>query len=332
MKRLALVMTAFLIPAALSAAPSKLAYYTGSVSDASLNANAGKLAVVATDLYAIKSSGALTGSTPSHVKTVTAANGIALYPAVSNFGATDFSPSIAHAILVTGNAQTAAINNMVALAQTSGTAGINLDFEAVTNTDRSRMTAFIQKLATALHAKSRKLIVSVPATSVNDPNDSWTGAFDYAAIGAASDLVQVMTYDQHGPWDVDGPVAGLDWVKATIAYSETKIPKAKISMGMPAYGYDWNLTDTTGAQVDWKAVPALIASTGASVVWDSASSSPKFYYQLNGKEHVVWFENAQSIKLKAQYAIGEGLASISIWSLGQDDASFWTALSSAGAL
>ncbi|SEM75307.1 Spore germination protein YaaH [Sphingomonas gellani] len=330
MKKAVLLLMALSLPATALAAPTKLAYYTGTKSNTSLQNNAAKIATLATDSYAIDASGAITGSVPANVRSTANANGIALYPVISNFGTSDFDPAIAHAVLKTGTAQTNAINNMVALSQQGGAAGVNLDFEAVTNTDRSLLSAFVRKLANALHAKSRKLIVSVPATSSNDPNDSWTGAFDYSAIGAACDLVQVMTYDQNGPWSLDGPVAGLNWVKAAIGYAETVMPKSKISMGVAAYGYDWNLTDSTGVQVDWKDLPGLIASTGATPAWDTASSSPKFYYQAGGKEHVVWYENARSMKLKAQYAAGENVASVSIWSLGQEDASFWSTLASGG--
>jgi len=325
----AAVSTLFL-SAGAQAQIQKLGYYTYSTTNAKLQADAPRIQVMATDLYAIDSSGNISGSMPSAVLQAASDNGLDLYPIVSNFGATDFSPTIAHAVLTPGTARTNAISNMVALAQQTGMTGINLDFEAVDNSDRSLMSSFVSDLADALHAQSRKLIVSVPATDQDDPNDSWTGAYNYAAIGQDADIVQVMTYDENGPWGPDGPVAGLDWVEASIAFAATEVSLSKISMGIPAYGYDWNLTDGTGEQVDYKAIPGMISSLGASPEWDSSSSSPKFYYQTNGKEHVVWYENQRSIKLKAQYAVSEGVAGVSIWSLGQDNNGFWTALANGG--
>lgn len=330
MKMSVIVLAALIAPATALAGPARLAYYTGAASDPSLTANVSSLSIVAADLYAISQSGKLTGSVPSNLATITANDAVALYPVVSNYGVDDFDPAVAHAIVKTGSTQTTAIGNMIALAQKSGVAGINLDFEALPNGDRSLMSAFVRKLADGLHAKSRKLIVSVPATTSNDPKDSWTGGFDYAAIGSAADIVQVMTYDQNGPWDVDGPVAGLNWVKLCINYAVSAIPKSKVSMGVPAYGYDYDLTDGGGAQIDWSNIPALIASTKATPQWDTASSSPKFYYSVNGRDHVVWYENPRSIKLKAQYAAASGVASTSTWSLGQEDQSFWSAMGNGG--
>ncbi|WP_145960869.1 glycosyl hydrolase family 18 protein [Sphingosinithalassobacter portus] len=307
-----------------------LGYYTFSTSNAKLQADAPRLDVMGTDLYAIDSSGNITGSMPSAVQQAASANSVDLYPIISNFDTSDFSPTIAHAVLVPGAARTHAIDTMVSLSQQTGITGINLDFEAVDKTDRSLLSSFVSDLAIALHQHSRLLIVSVPATDQNDPNDFWTGAYDYGAIGQSADIVQVMTYDENGPWGPDGPVAGLDWVKASIAYAATEMPLWKINMGIPAYGYDWNLTDGTGEQVDYKAIPGMISSLGATPEWDSASSSPKFYYQTGGKEHVVWYENAHSIKLKAQYAVSKGVGGVSVWSLGQENNGFWTALANGG--
>jgi spore germination protein YaaH len=99
-------------------------------------------------------------------------------------------------------------------------------------------------------------------------------------------------------------------------------------MGLPAYGYDWNLTKGGGGTVNWTAIPALIANTGAVPQWDSGSSSPWFSYTAgNGAAHVVWYENAQSIALKAALAEQDAAASVSVWALGLEDAGYWQAVS-----
>ncbi|MEJ0047804.1 MAG: glycosyl hydrolase family 18 protein [Rhodospirillales bacterium] len=63
-----------------------------------------------------------------------------------------------------------------------------------------------------------------------------------------------------------------------LAYAESVVPKAKISLGFPAYGYDWNLTAGGGDTIAWNQVPALIKRTGAVPQWDDATSSPWFTY------------------------------------------------------
>ena len=313
------------LPAAASAAPGQMAYYADASSMASLQAEAGTLNIVAADLFGVNEAGKVSGKIPAAVTQLSAANNIALYAVVSNYAGRGFKPKIATAILTPGTAQTKAVAAMVAVAR--NTAGINLDFEAVPHKERPLYTAFAQRLATALHAISRKLVLSIPAKSADLPNDSWAGAYDYAALGTIADILQVMTYDENGPWGAPGPVAGLDWTTACIAYAESVIPPAKVSMGMPAYGYDWNTTKTTGTTINWNQIPALLAKTGATPQWDTASSSPWFTYTASdGSAHTVWYENAQSIGLKAQYAASVSAQSVSVWALGLDDPSYWQAI------
>ena len=43
-------------------------------------------------------------------------------------------------------------------------------------------------------------------------------------------------------------------------------------------------------------------------------------------DHQAWFENADSITLKTGMVSTYGLGGVSVWSLGNDDASLWTAV------
>jgi len=314
---------ALLSPAA--AAPAVMAYFEGAPSVASLDAFAGHLQIVAADLFAINAKGRITGHIPASLTSIASTDRIQVLVTVSNFGINGFSEAIAHAILTPGMAQQAAIANMVKAA--AGYAGINLDFESVRRTDRAAYTAFATALAAALHQHGLVEVLSIPAETADNPKDSWTGAFDYAALGRVADLVQVMTYDENGPWGPPGPVAGLDWMSACLAFSQRVLPAGKISLGVPAYGYDWNLTAGGGKQVAYAAVPALMTQTGAVPQWDAATSSPWFSYTAaNGASHVVWYENAKSIALKSALATQHGVAGLSIYALGFENAAFWSAM------
>jgi spore germination protein YaaH len=312
-------------PLAAPAAPAQMAYYEGSASLTSLQAEHAVLNIAAADLFAINAQGEITGKIPANVAALASTNHIALYAVVSNYAGSGFKAKIATAILTPGAAQDAAVANMVKIAST--TAGINLDFEAVPHKERPLYTAFAHRLATALHAAGGKLILSVPAKTADLPNDSWAGAYDYAALAGIADTLQVMTYDENGPWGAPGPVSGLDWMTACLTYAQSVIPLPQISLGVPAYGYDWNLTAGTGTSVNWNQIPALLSKTGATPQWDATSSSPWFSYTAsNGASHVVWYENARSIQLKAGLAASNQIANISVWALGLEDPSFWAAV------
>ncbi len=307
-----------------------MAYYEGNSSNGALKAEATTVTELATDSFDVDAKGAITGRTPQAALRLARAHGMARYATVSNFGATDFVPAIAHAIITSTAATQHFIAEATALVEDAGYTGLNIDFEAVPAKDRAAFSSFVEIVATALRSQGFTTVLSVPAELKDDPTDSWTGAFDFVALGRSADILQLMTYDENGPWGPPGPVAGLDWVTASVAYATAAAPAAKISLGLPAYGYDWNLTRHTGVQIAWKAIPALLARTRAAPRWDTGSSSPWFSYSENGARHVVWYENSASLPLKSALVASQGLAGVSVFALGMDDPSYWQAVLAGG--
>lgn len=284
-----------------------------------------------TDTFTIDVHGTVSGTPPAKALQFAKSKGMKTFAAVSNFDAVGFDPNITHAILNDPKARAQAISQMLKLVQQSGYTGINIDFESIDREDRKAFSSFVHDLARKMRHAGYLTVVSVPAELKDNPQDSWTGAFDFAALGQTADILQLMTYDQHGPWGLPGPVAGLDWVEPSIAFAALVVPTNKLSMGIPAYGYDWNLTAKSGAQIFWKNLPALIAKTGATPQWDSASSSPFFtYHAEDGSSHVVWYEDEKSIPLKSALAVSYKVAGVSVFALGYDDLSFWKAVHAGG--
>jgi spore germination protein len=312
-----------------SPAPNRivLGYYTGDTDSlASAQASGTPLNEVSMDLIDVDADGGLHGTLPANLLMSDETQGKLSYATVSNFGVTDFDANIAHGAMVTHHGTT--IANIVALAKTVKLTGINIDFEGLFPADRGAYTAFVTDLATQLHAEGSMLMLSVPAKSSDDPSDDWTWPYDYAAIGKTADLIQVMTYDEHVPGQDPGPVAGIDWMKADLDFAVSQVLADKILLGLPAYGYDFDVTHNTGVTVDWKDSAALVASTGAHPVWDPVSESEHFDYTASdGSLHQVWYETAQGIQDKAHLAVTLDLAGIAMWALGFENDAFWSAVS-----
>ena len=306
-----------------------LGYFTGtSDSMVSATAAATPTTAVSMDVVLVAADGTLSGTLPVNLISGDLAAGKASYASISNFGATDFDPVIAHGVLVTNRA--AALQNIVALATTANLTGINLDFEGIDPADRDAYTSFVTDLAAQLRAIHSTLLLSVPAKTSDDATNTWTWPYDYAALGQNADLIQVMTYDETVPNRAPGPVAGSDWMLASLQYAATQIPTNKILLGLPAYGYDWNLTAGSGTSIAYRDMPALLVSTGATPQWDVTTNSAHIDYTASdGSAHEVWYETAQGLQVKAQFAKTLDLAGVSMWALGDEDASFWSAITAA---
>lgn len=314
-----------------NSAKGVIGYYEAGGSYAALVHFAPSLNQIATDTFGIDGEGNISGTTPKAALKVARSRGMLTFATISNFGKSDFSPRIAHLVLTVPVARARAISGMLRLVRESGYSGVNIDFEAIPRTDREAFTSFVRRVSQRMHAAGYLNVVSVPAELSDDSHDSWTGAFDFKSLGEAVDVVQLMTYDENGPWGAAGPVAGLDWVEACVKFAVSVMPPAKISLGLPAYGYDWNLTAGTGEQVHWEKISALIARTGSTPQWDAATSSPFFSYRTpNGANHVVWYEDTTSIPLKSVLAVSYNLGGVSVFALGFEDQSFWDAVHAGG--
>jgi len=320
-----------------------LGYYTGDAqSFEAVQDFAEYLTIVSADVYAVELDGTITGADDFGVVAFCRAHGIEVYACVSNYNddsdAEGFDARLARAAIVTHRDKV--IARLVALAQTGGYGGVNIDFENLAyssdiDDDRAAFTAFIHELAERLHAAGLKLAISVPGKTEDSRDNDWAYPFDYAALGVDADLLQLMTYDQHGPWSEPGPVSGADWVESCVAYAASLVDPAKLLIGLPAYGYDWDLTDSDPASwtysatsFSWGSIAALLARPGATEGWDTASQSPFVTYTERGHWHEAWFENAASLQAKTALIAKHHLAGLSMWSLGQEDAGFWEALTS----
>ncbi len=347
-------LAAFISTSQAHAAPFVLAYTDGQLGQSYTNLQAfhGQLSAVglgsAYDLSASGSVGTqgVTNTTRSIIS-FAKGKGLPIFPTVSDYSndAEGFDPAISKAVLASASSRANAVNNLVKLATTNGFAGIDIDLEAVQPADKANYSAFIASLATALHAQGLKLVISIPPKT-GDTAPNYLGGYDYAAIGAAVDYFQVMTYDEVGPgWASSGfngevwpgPESGLNWQKAILSYTVSRMPASKVLAGLPSYGYDYS----TGQTVHWSRYASVLAShTGVAYQRDAASATPYATWgtvrkQPDGtawsnatKQPVLWYDDAQSIQAKTALVNAYGLAGTSVWAMGYEDASFWSAVKS----
>ncbi|HZG14044.1 MAG TPA: glycosyl hydrolase family 18 protein [Candidatus Bathyarchaeia archaeon] len=268
--------------------------------------------------------GQLKGTASSHGVDVTSSRELDLYLAVTNHGDKIFDRELVHALLNNKQATDRLLTNLLSKTKEFNATGINLDFENVPASDRTVYADFISKLADELHAAGKKLIVSVPAKAVDTPAHSWTYGFDYARIGAKSDYVQLMTYDEHGTWSAAGPVASYPWVESVVKYSTKVIPAKKILLGIASYGYEWSSAGNRA--VPYKAIPDLIEQYDGTITWDEKAKSPKLTYVKDGVTRTLWYENEQSLKLKRSLVETYHLGGYGVWRLGFGNQSFWNTL------
>jgi spore germination protein YaaH len=340
----AVILTSTPAPATPTEPPAggvSLGYSTGDQkSFDAVKAETAHLTMVSSDVFTIQTEGGVSGGDDLGVLAYDKEHGLRTFACISNFNSdpevNDFDANLAHEALF--DHADDLISTLVALAQDDGYDGINIDFENIAASeniedDRAAFTQFIHNLAAQLHENNLQLILSVPAKLEDSADNTWTYPYDLAAIGQDVDYLQLMTYDEHGMWSEPGAVSGADWVEQSIQYVVTLVDPSKILIGLPAYGYNWDMTASdpenatySAVSFPWTEISTLMDKPGAQIHWDDLTKSPSVSYTEDGHDHQAWYENAQSLGAKTALVKTYHLGGISVWSMGQEDASFWQAV------
>jgi spore germination protein len=141
-----------------------------------------------------------------------------------------------------------------------------------------------------------------------------------------------MTYEWGYTYSPPMAVAPLNEVRRVLQYAVSAIPRRKIFMGIPNYGYDWTLPYTAGTAartISNTGAVDLAAREGAVIRFDPVAQAPFFnYYDDNGRRHEVWFEDARSILAKLTLANEFRVGGLSYWTIGRYFPQNWLVLSS----
>jgi len=191
--------------------------------------------------------------------------------------------------------------------------GVDIDVENVGEKYSSAFSLFIKSVRSVLQKSNLKLSVTVQAqTGQND----WTGlkGQDLGQIAQNADEIRVMIYDKHGQFSEPGPITPMDWYADVIDYSLRMIPRDKIVIGLPTYGYIWQ--DKNGFRsFQYKDFVDYAQNNGYAVSRDPAS----FELKYTGDKATGWLSDSTAVIEKMEYARKKGLNRFVIWNLGGTD-------------
>lgn len=230
-----------------------------------------------------------------------------------------FSNQLIHNMLSDETAQDTLIRQLSEEVQYNGYGGVNVDFEYILAEDRDLFTEFVRTVTIIIEEMGGKVTVDL-APKISDTQQGllYEGK-DYRALGEAATRVFVMTYEWGYTYGPPMAVAPLNKVKEVLDYATSVIPRESITMGIPNYGYDWELPFVRGETKattigNIEAVQIAIAN-GASISFDNTAQSPFFHYVVGNVTHEVWFEDARSILAKYRLLQSYPLFGFGCWQI-----------------
>lgn len=236
--------------------------------------------------------------------------------------------------------------------------GIDIDWEYPvsgglqngTPADKANYTLLLQALRSKLNAqgtadggKHYDLTIAAPA------GPSILTNLEIDKVAATLDWINLMTYDYHGSWDSktghnaplyaptgDPGPAKFDIDSTVNAYLAAGAPANKLVLGLAMYGRSFAgvtatnnglFQSTSGAgtgtwepgSLDYKDIaanylPRLVRQ------WDASAKVPYLYD--SAKKEFITYDDAESIKLKAEYIKSRNLAGGMFWELSGDTSDY----------
>ena len=246
-------------------------------------------------------------------------------------------------------------DRIAALVKENGFDGIDIDFEGKMAQTRPYFSLFLK----GLYMRMGKKLVYCSIESRTPPTsafavipDTISYANDYSAINKYCDRVQIMTYDQ-GSIDLKlnaaadskpyVPVADVKWVEKVIKLAAQTISKKKIMIGIPTYGYEYDLIPLSQGyryNLEWTVNPGyaktLAQQLGLTPRRNLAgemsfvyipTTTPQTASAIPDPLHIVWWSDASAINEKIQLAKKLGIRGVALFKIdGGEDPAVWDIL------
>lgn len=156
--------------------------------------------------------------------------------------------------------------------------------------------AFVTDLSKALTAQGKIVTAAV--------SEGYGGEKIPASVFDALTFVNIMAYDNTGPWDPKRPGQHSSMADAmhTVTYWLGRgLPKNKAVLGVPFFGYGFGAAYRNG---DYSYSEIVSTYPGAE--------------NLDQVGNTIWYNGIPTMKAKAKFALDQGLAGLMIWSLDAD--------------
>jgi spore germination protein YaaH len=302
--------------------------------------HADKIDVIVPAWYSVDGNGLVWGGPNPEVLKVAAEHHVPVMPIVALATQAEL-----HKLLTTQASKNAFKDALVSESKKNAYTGFQIDFENVNWTDRDLLSALVAETASVLRQEKLQLTIATVPNAPGFPGKSafshwlyanWRGSFDLKALAQSVDLICLMTYDQNTRWTMPGPVAGYPWTVENVEYALQFVPKEKLSMGIPVYGYHWFAGDPgkdekpnpTAEYIGQHEIDGYVAAYHPKVEWDAVDRVSWFYFYRDDMRDWVFFTDKRGFQERLNIVRDRGLGGFCSWVLGAEDPEIWSMLRS----
>ena len=215
------------------------------------------------------------------------------------------------------------VNNIINSVMACGADGVNVDMEAVGDTNVDGYVEFIKELAVKCNEKG--LIISVDNYNLSSAN------YKVGIQAKYADYIILLGYDE--TW-TGSPTAGsnnsMGFVKKGMeGMLDAGVDKSQLILAIPFYTRIWNQTGSTltSDTIAMKDINGLLSSTNATTTWLKDNKENYAEWTDGSGTHMMWIVDNKSLKERLSYVADKGIAGIAAWRLGYETRDTWQMIS-----
>lgn len=229
--------------------------------------------------------------------------------------------------------------DMLTMTGQAASSGLQLDIEIFSTVSAASVEGFrlfLKTLKGELSRRKKSLSLFVLA-------EDKAGLYDSVSFKYA-DYIVIQGYDAHWKESLQaGPVAQLrgsmavSWESSLKYYLALDVPRYKILMSVPFFGYEWPTTSDAagastrgvGSEISFAPLPAgLVPEVKTSAMErirqygsrrDTATGAPYYIFRDGSGWFQGWFEDDVSLPAKFEFVKQQKLAGIAVFPLGYDN-------------
>ena len=229
------------------------------------------------------------------------------------------------AILATGAERSNHVRRILQRLAAVRVAGIDIAYLELRADQRTSFTLFVAELAEGLHAEGKVLTLTLPAP-VKAPDRIDEGAYDWASLGRAADVLKIAPVRDQGTYRLEMPDV-LEHLISLVEPSKLVLTVTPYASEKSADGLR-RLSLTEAMTIASKLAirsESVVAGSEIEVVginidreeglsglrWRPETATVAFTYKLNGGR-TVWIENVFSIGFKLEFVSDFGLGGFAV--------------------
>ena len=230
------------------------------------------------------------------------------------------------------------INQLISDALQTNIAGINVDFEKVSEECGEHYIQFIRELS--VRCRQSALVLSVD----NYVPKNYNMQYNRKEQGVFADYVIIMGYDEHhGGSPEAGSVSSYNFVQEGIEETLKEVPGEKVIRGVPFFTRLWSEKPKTQEQLakdqgteaaqyatevkseayGMSKAKEKVTEAGADITWDEEAKQNFATWTDGDTTYKIWLEDVKSLEPKLKLMKEYGLAGSAAWALGQESSDVW---------